>query len=135
MFGTDSAIIVAFVFGASILKLTSKILFYASANTNFVFFASSWSQRRVSMNYSQPTQAPMITLFHLSALSHLSREIHSGRCSFIYLHLTAAKAAAKTVNENIRNYEQGHPYTASLYLDSPSTAIPHQTRNKNRVLI
>lgn len=108
MFRADSAIIVAYVFGASISKLTSKILF-SSANTNFVFFASSWSQRRVSMNYSQPTQAATITLFHLSALRHLSREIHSDHL-FIYVY-QRPKQQRRLSMKTSEIMRQGHPHS------------------------
>lgn len=51
------------------------------------FFASSWSQRRVSMNRCQPTHPAMITLFHLSALRHLSREKFTAVAVLLFIYI------------------------------------------------
>lgn len=71
----------------------------------------------------------------ISSKTLIARKIHSGRRSFIYLHLTAAKAAAaKTVRWKHQKL-WGKVTHTSLYLDSPSITTERPTQNKNRAAI
>lgn len=70
----------------------------------------------------------MITLFHLSALRHLSREIHSARVHlFIYIY----QRPKQQLRLSMKLWGKvTHTASQPLPLDSPSIAIQQQTENK-----